>query len=117
MWYKLEEKNAESGIATSLEDIRCPGRQIKTEFIGQLRDNQKKAMQELLKFDNGILNAATAFGKTVVCCAIIAEKKVNTLIILESSSLIEQWEKALNSFLCIDEALPEYHTKTGRIKK
>lgn len=117
LWYKLEEKNAESGIATSLEDIRCPGRQIKTEFIGQLRDNQKKAMKELLKFDNGILNAATAFGKTVVCCAIIAEKKVNTLIILESSSLVEQWEKALNSFLCIDEALPEYHTKTGRIKK
>ena len=37
---------------------------------------QKVAMDEVLKFDNGILHAATAFGKTVVCSTIISEKKV-----------------------------------------
>lgn len=39
------------------------------------------------------------------------------MIILESSALIEQWEDALYRFLDINEELPEYKTKTGRIKK
>jgi superfamily II DNA or RNA helicase len=69
-----------------------------------------------VKHDNGILHAATAFGKTVVCSAVIAEKKVNTLILLESSALIEQWKDALNKFLIIDEELPQYKTKTGRLR-
>lgn len=63
------------------------------------------------------MSAATAFGKTVVCSNLIAQRKVNTLILLESSSLIEQWEKALSTFLSIDAELPEYKTKTGRTKK
>ena len=70
----------------------------------------------MVRYDNGILHAATAFGKTVVCSAIIAEKSVNTLIILESFALVEQWEEALEKFLNINEELPEYKTKTGRIK-
>ena len=69
------------------------------------------------KYDNGILHAATAFGKTVVGSAIIAQKKINTLIILESSALIEQWKEALEKFLNINEGLPTYETKTGRVRK
>ena len=69
-----------------------------------------------MRHDNGILYAATAFGKTVVCSAMIAEKKVNTLILLEASSLMEQWRSSLEKFLIIEEPLPEYRTKTGRIK-
>lgn len=84
------------------------------KFKGELREEQKVAMKDILQFDTGILHAATAFGKTVVCSAIIAEKKVNTLIILESSALMEQWKEALENFLDIDEKLPEYKTKTGR---
>ena len=68
-------------------------------------------------YDNGILHAATAFGKTVVSSAIIAQKKINTLIILESSALIEQWKEALEKFLNINEGLPTYETKTGRVRK
>ena len=83
---------------------------------GELRPEQNKALKELTKHDNGILHAATAFGKTVVCSAVIAEKKVNTLILLESSALIEQWKDALNKFLIIDEELPQYKTKTGRLR-
>lgn len=86
------------------------------EFNGELRPEQNKALKELTKHDNGILHAATAFGKTVVCSAVIAEKKVNTLILLESSALIEQWKDALNKFLIIDEELPQYKTKTGRLR-
>lgn len=101
-----------AGIEYSVDDERQLGRNINVE----LRPEQDKALKEIIKFDNGILHAATAFGKTVVCSAMIAEKKVNTLIILESSALIEQWQDALNKFLIIDEELPQYKTKTGRLR-
>lgn len=113
----LVEKCKEAGIPCSIDDKRFEGTAIKADFVGTLRENQSKAVLSMLKYDNGILSAATAFGKTVVCSNIIAQRKVNTLILLESSSLIEQWEKSLSSFLAIDEELPEYETKTGRIKK
>ena len=112
----LLECITESGIPYEIVDERQPGKPIHVSFTGELRDEQKPALQEMLKYDNGILHAATAFGKTVVCSAMIAERKVNTLIILESSALIEQWEESLNRFLDINEELPTYKTKTGRIK-
>ena len=36
---------------------------------------------------------------------------------MESSALIEQWKDALEKFLNIDEELPSYETKTGRVRK
>jgi superfamily II DNA or RNA helicase len=114
---ELIQQAADAGIKYEIKDERQDGRKIDVSFNGTLRDEQRPALEEILKYDNGILHAATAFGKTVVCSAMIAERKVNTLIILESSALIEQWEDALHRFLDINEELPEYKTKTGRIKK
>ena len=110
------EKIKEADIPFEISDERQCGRHINVTFAGELRQEQKPALEEMMKYDNGILQAATAFGKTVVCSAMIAEKKVNTLIILESSALLEQWKDALEKFLDIDEKLPEYKTKTGRIR-
>ena len=112
----LVEAFDEGDIPYDVVDERQLGKPIRASFKGELRDEQKPALQEMLKHDNGILHAATAFGKTVVCSAMIAERKVNTLIILESSALIEQWKESLERFLDIDEELPKYKTKTGRIK-
>ena len=78
---------------------------------------QNLAAQHLLAFDYGILSAATAFGKTVVCSYLIAERKVNTLILLQSKDLLEQWVDELNKFLIIDEEPPIYRTKSGREKR
>ncbi len=112
----LIENMEQAKITYEIEDERQEGRNVKVDFKGKLREEQELALNEMLKFDNGILYAATAFGKTVVCSAMIAEKKVNTLIILESSSLIEQWKESLKQFLDIDEGLPEYQTKTGKTR-
>lgn len=92
----------QADIDYEIEDERQQGRHINVDFIGELRPEQDEALKELTKYDNGILHAATAFGKTVVSSAIIAQKKVNTLIILESSALIEQWKEALEKFLNMD---------------
>lgn len=107
----------QAGIACQIQDERCQGKEIKAEFQGQLKESQIPAADTMVAHDTGILNAATAFGKTVVCCNIIARKRVNTLILLQSSALIEQWEGALEKFLLIDEEPPEYETPSGRKKR
>ena len=106
-----------AGIQYDVEEQREKGRPIRVSFDGELRVQQDLAAQRLLAYDHGILSAATAFGKTVVCSYLIAERRVNTLILLESTDLISQWEEELGKFLNIDEEPPEYQTKTGRVKK
>lgn len=106
-----------AGIGYQLQDERCQGNKLQIEFNGQLKESQIPAVNTLLEHETGILNAATAFGKTVVCCNIIAKRKVNTLILLQSSALIEQWKSALEKFLLIDEEPPEYETPSGRKKQ
>lgn len=114
---ELWENIKQADIDYEMEDERQQGRKINVDFKGELRPEQDKALKELIRYDNGILHAATAFGKTVVSSAIIAQKKINTLIILESSALIEQWKEALEKFLNINEGFPTYETKTGRVRK
>ena len=107
----------EAGIEYEIVDHREKGRPIRVSFQGDLKMQQNLAAQHLLAFDYGILSAATAFGKTVVCSYLIAERKVNTLILLQSKDLLEQWIDELNKFLIIDEEPPIYRTKSGREKR
>lgn len=53
----------------------------------------------MAKSDTGILSAGTGFGKTVVATALIAARKTNTLILVQSHALLEQWKKAVKKFL------------------
>lgn len=110
-------KCVKSGIAYHIRDERCQGNAIRIAFQGQLKGSQIPVVEAMLKHETGILHAATAFGKTVVCCNMIARKKVNTLILLQSSALIEQWENAIENFLTIEEEPPEYETPTGRKRR
>ena len=114
---KLIERCNTSNINYQILDKRQTGKRLKIEFDGQLYDYQRTAIEKMLSHDCGVLNATTAFGKTVVCSYLIAQRKVNTLILLQSKDLLEQWVEELNRFLIIDESLPEYKTKTGRIKR
>ena len=107
----------EAGIEVETEDQREKGRPIRVCFRGDLKTQQDLAARRLLEHDHGVLSAATAFGKTVVCSYLIAERKVNTLILLQSKDLLEQWVEELNKFLTIDEEPPLYKTKTGREKR
>lgn len=106
-----------AGIDYEIEDHREKGRPIRVSFLGDLRIQQDLAAQRLLAHDHGVLSAATAFGKTVVCSYLISERKVNTLILLQSKDLLEQWVEELNRFLKIDEDPPVYKTKSGRVKR
>ncbi|OQY03990.1 MAG: restriction endonuclease subunit R, partial [Planctomycetales bacterium 4572_13] len=75
---------------------------VDMKFNGQLYPDQKKAAKALLKHDNGILAATTAFGKTVIASYIMAKRKANTLVLVHRRQLQEQWRSRLEQFLNID---------------
>lgn len=106
-----------AGISYKIEDKRTQGRELNISFRGELRESQISAMETMLENETGILHAATAFGKTVVCCDMIARRGISTLILVDRADLMNQWMKRLDEFLDIDEELPEYQTKTGRTRK
>ena len=107
----------DAGIRYDIEDRRVFGRPIRVQFKGQLRPQQEEAMRNMLEHEFGVLDAATASGKTVMSAYMVAQRKVNTLILLESTDLISQWVDSLSEFLEIDEQPPVYYTKTGREKR
>ena len=106
-----------AGISYKIEDKRTQGRELNISFKGELRESQIPAVETMLENETGILHAATAFGKTVVCCDMIARRGISTLILVDRADLMNQWIKRLEEFLDIDEELPEYQTKTGRTRK
>ena len=92
------------------------GRSIDVEFVGQLRPEQEEAVQRMLAYNNGVLAATTAFGKTVAAIGMIARRKTNTLILVHSKALLEQWKSEIEKFLIINEPEPEAEKK-GRGRK
>ena len=104
-------------VPVVLEDHRSPGHSIDVEFNGVLRPEQEPAARALLDADTGVLSATTAFGKTVIGSYLIGQRKVNTLVLVQSSALLEQWKSSLEQFLNIHEVLPEPPKKRGRKKK
>ena len=109
------------GVDVHLIDKTHCGKRIDVEFNGHLRDEQPLALEQLLHHDIGILSGTTAFGKTVVAIKLIAEKKVNTLVLVDKINLLQQWRKSLSDFLIINETLPAKpitaDKKRGRKKK
>ena len=106
-----------AGIGYDIVDKRVGGRKIKVSFNGDLRESQIPAVETMLQNETGILHAATAFGKTVVCCDMIARRGISTLILVDRADLMNQWMMRLEEFLDIDEELPEYKTKGGQTRK
>ena len=114
---ELIGKFEKAGIRCQIKDKRSCGRRIKVRFTGTLRESQESAVNAMLEYETGVLHAATAFGKTIVCCEIIAKRSVNTLILVDRADLMNQWLERLGEFLEIDEELPQYKTKSGQIRK
>src|SRR5258708_23530051 len=88
-------------INVEVHDERTAGRQIDVSFHGELRPEQRDAIERVLAYDQGILCAPTAFGKTVVAACLIAKRAVNTLIIVHRRQLMEQRRERLAAFLAL----------------
>jgi superfamily II DNA or RNA helicase len=118
--HELSRELQELGIDFRFIDKTFSGKTIDAAFNGRLRDEQPLALENLLQHDTGILSGTTAFGKTIVAIKLIAERKVNTLILVDKVNLLSQWKDKLSEFLVVNEPLPEQTTtaaKRGRKKK
>ena len=71
------------------------------KFQGELRQEQKTAADAMLRHETGVLAATTAFGKTVVAAWLIAQRGVNTLVLVHRRQLLDQWVERLSTFLDI----------------
>ena len=106
----------DNAVTYTITDKTDHGNKISVSFQGEEREEQLEAINALLPYTNGILHATTAFGKTVTAAAIIARKKVNTLILVHSKALLKQWHDRLTEFLNIDYLKHEEKNKRGRRK-
>lgn len=99
-----------------IEDKTNHGNNIAVRFKGELRDEQKAAIISLISHDNGILNGTTAFGKTITAIGLIAERKVNTLILVHTKALLDQWKSRLEKFLETNWSIEDIPEKRGHKK-
>lgn len=97
-----------------LKDKQALGEMIIVSFKGQLKDYQKDGLNKLLKFDNGLFVAKPSYGKTVTAIALIAEIKLNTLIIVPNLTLLGQWLTRLNDFLDVGYEYKKEKDKFGQ---
>jgi superfamily II DNA or RNA helicase len=88
------------------KDERTSGSSIDVDFNGILRNEQEDAVHAMLQYDIGVLSATTAFGKTVIGAKLISERKVNTLVLVHTRQLLDQWKERLEQFLTINEISP-----------
>ena len=86
-------------IGLEIQDERFSGVPLATEFQGELSPEQERAARAILAHDIGVLSATTGFGKTVIAAWLIAQRGVNTLIIVHRRQLMEQWVDRLSTFL------------------
>ena len=91
---------SEQKIEIEYTDKRFAGNPLeKIKFTGKLKSQQKKAVDALFSQTNGVFVASTGFGKTVTGLALIAKRKVNTLILVHNRQLAEQWLERIKVFL------------------
>ncbi len=86
-------------VRIAVRDERYPGQPLELSFQGELRPEQKVAAEAMLAHETGVLAATTAFGKTVVAAWLIAQRGVNTLVLVHRRQLLDQWIERLSTFL------------------
>ena len=87
------------GVKTIVHDQRFAGKPIEVKFHGTLRITQEEAVAKVVRHDEGLICAPTAFGKTAVAAWLIAERKTNVLVMVHRQQLLDQWRERLAMFL------------------
>lgn len=98
-------------VPIAVTDGTIIGDELHVDFKGTLRPEQEQAVANLLAHDSGVLCGTTAFGKTVSALNIIAQKQVNTLIVVNRTSLVSMWREKINEFLDFKDAENEKDAK------
>jgi superfamily II DNA or RNA helicase len=95
-------RNAPLAIAHLLDtlvDERSKGFPIKLESVIDLREDQKPAVQAVMEAGDGILQAGTGKGKSVMACEVIKRFGATTMILVHKEFLMDQFTGHLKNWL------------------
>lgn len=90
---------SQAGSSQVIDDQRNQGNELDVSFLGELDQRQAAAVDMMLAQEDGILHAPTGSGKTVMAAAIIAERAVSTLVLINKTALASQWREQVRNLL------------------
>lgn len=96
---QVEAAVQHAGSRLITDDRRPTHTRTDFEFHGTLTAQQAAVVTEMLAHDGGVLVAPPGSGKTVMGCAMIAERAVPTLVLAHRKPLLEQWRTQLQELL------------------
>ena len=73
------------------------------KFYGQLLESKGQLAVQDYKSKIGIIQAPTGSGKTVMSLYLISKINLNTIIVVHTNELLEQWKQRIKQFLKIKE--------------
>jgi len=91
----------ETGSKVEIDDHRAFGEAQNFTPALSLNATQQSAVDDLLQHDLGLLEAPPGSGKTVMACAVTAERGTSTLILVDRKTLADQWRRQVQVLLGI----------------
>ena len=93
---------ADAGSRLAIVDERVDPPTIDVRFTGELWETQVPAVAAMTRHELGILEAPPGTGKTVMACAVIAEHRRPTLVLVDRKPLLEHWRGQIRAHLGVD---------------
>jgi superfamily II DNA or RNA helicase len=89
----------EAGSKIEVDDQRVSGHSLELSPTVDLRPQQREAVESVIPHELALLVAPPGSGKTVMACAVIAQRAIPTLVLVDRKTLADQWRRQIHELL------------------